>query len=253
MESQENFQQGLKEYFLVCKSRNPRLSMRGFSKKIGLPASSTSEIFNGKRNVSKSKAIEIVDRLELTPDQRVDLLKDFAPKFNQCKKKKIKPKVLSEDELDIVSDPICLAILSLIKTKKFDSGITSIATKLGRETDDVWRALLKLQLRKIVTIGANGSITRLPQPVFTSDDVPSGKIRGMHLGDMRLAATKLEEVPVHLRDFTNVTFPANPSLLPRAKEILRRTQDELCELMENDAEEVYRLCMYLFPLTVVKP
>jgi len=65
-----------------------------------------------------------------------------------------------------------------------------------------------------------------------------------------MAKQKLQDVPVEQRDFTNYTFPADPTTLKRAKEIIRQAQDDLAALMSNsESTEVYRVCMYLFPLT----
>jgi hypothetical protein len=70
------------------------------------------------------------------------------------------------------------------------------------------------------------------------------------MNDMDMAKRKIQEVRVDQRDFTNYTFPANPKTLARAKEIIRQAQDDLEDLMcDEDASEVYRVCMYLFPLT----
>lgn len=41
--------------------------------------------------------------------------------------------------------------------------------------------------------------------------------------------------------------------LPKAKEILRKAQDELEEIMDQEeATEVFKICTYLYPLTVPK-
>ena len=93
-------------------------------------------------------------------------------------------------------------------------------------------------------------ITRTPNPVRTTDDVKDLSLQRMHMNDMDMAKRKIQEVRVDQRDFTNYTFPANPKTLARAKEIIRQAQDDLEDLMcDEDASEVYRVCMYLFPLT----
>lgn len=251
MQTQANFQTGLNAYFQKRKEINPSFSLRAFSKIIGISPSSVSEIISGKRRVTKKKAFEIIDRLKLTPDERNRILRDFETSSRSLQKVNLLPKTLTEDQYDIIIDPIYFTILSLVSTTGFNSDIEQMAQKLDKEIPDVWRALIKLQEKKLISIDTNRNITRLPNPVFTSDDVPSDKIKQMHLSDMNLAAKKILDVPVELRDYTNVTFPANPKLLPRAKEILRRAQDELEELLKEDPSEVYRLCMYLFPLTKV--
>lgn len=227
--------------------------MRAFAQLIDESSSATSEIMNGKRRVSSAKAKSIVDRLGLSPVERSDMLKEFSETYERNSPVLDKDaKKLSEEDLDIISDPIHFAILSLIRTANFIPQIDIIAERLGRDIADVRRSLIWLQQRKLISFNSDGSITRISNPVFTSDDVSSKRIREMHLSDMKLAAQKIQSVPVALRDFTNLTIPCNPELLPRAKEILRRTHAELHELLKEDATEVYRICMYLFPLTEVK-
>jgi hypothetical protein len=70
------------------------------------------------------------------------------------------------------------------------------------------------------------------------------------MADMDMAKDKIQNLDVKDRDFSFLIFNGNPKHLPKAKEILRRTQDDLEKLMDQDqADEVYKVCTYLFPLT----
>ena len=89
--------------------------------------------------------------------------------------------------------------------------------------------------------------------MMTNDDVFDLSIQKSHLMDLEVAKEKLVQVDVKDRDFTSVTLPADPLLLPKAKEILRETQNKLEMLMsEGDSSEVYKLGMYFYPLTNIK-
>src|SRR6185312_7812876 len=57
--------------------KNPRYSLRAFSKKLGCSASALSEFLNGRRRFSVKVAERIVDRLNLDPQDRFELLSRF--------------------------------------------------------------------------------------------------------------------------------------------------------------------------------
>ena len=72
------------------------------------------------------------------------------------------------------------------------------------------------------------------------------------MADMDMAKDKIQNLDVLQRDFSFLIFNGKPKYLPRAKEILRRAQDDLEKLMDQDqGNVVYKLCTYLFPLTDV--
>ncbi len=243
----------LNKRFQDLKSRNPQYSVRAFAKQIGLQASAANEIMKGQRNVSQKMAEKIVDSLKMDPEERSQILGEFLSvekKKSSVTESNKSAKKLSADQFELISNWVHFAILSLVKLSDFQSDIDWMAKRLGVEGVDVRKALLRLQHLNLIHISERGLITRTTTSVRTSDDILSLSLQEMHLNDMRMAAQKLKEVPVHLRDFTNVTFSGNPKTLPRAKEILRKAQDDLEEIMQEDSHEVYRLCMYLFPLTV---
>ena len=67
---------------------------------------------------------------------------------------------------------------------------------------------------------------------------------------MEIAKEKLLSVAVNQRDFTSFTLPVDPALLGKAKEIIRKAQDDIAALMEEgNATEVYKTSTYLYPIT----
>ena len=57
--------------------------------------------------------------------------------------------------------------------------------------------------------------------------------------------------PVEHRDFSSLTFPLDPKKLDQAKTLIRRFEDDLFALLDEESTptEVYRLAIQLFPLT----
>jgi uncharacterized protein (TIGR02147 family) len=256
MNEQTRIQQLLLQKYTELRAKNPQFSVRALAKKLDMQPTATNEILKGQRRVSRVIAEKIADNLGLDPSERTDLLKDFPlkPKRNtqasRARTKDLEVLKLNSDQFELISEWAHFAILSLMRLKSFKSDVEWIATRLGIQPQDARKALLRLQHLNLVQVDRDGVMTRTPQPVRTTDDVLDLSLQRMHLNDMELAKTKIREVRVDQRDFTNYTFPANPKALKRAKEIIRKAQDDLEELMaDGEAEEVYRVCMYLFPLT----
>ncbi len=237
------------------KAKNPNYSMRAFATKIGLSPGATAEILKGERRVSRKIAEKIADNLKLDPTERTDLLKKFPSRMTtKTKTPVVKSKIrLDPNQYAFIADGIHFAILSLLRVKDFRPDISWIATRLEIPEVEARKAVLRLQHLKLITISETGKFERSNVPIQTSDDVLDLSLQESHLNDMEMAKIKIKNVPVELRDFSAYTFPANPKLLDRAKEVLRKAQDEIEDLMHDEsATEVYKVCTYLFPLTDVK-
>lgn len=258
MNEQVKVQTLVRQKYLDHKIKNPNFSIRAFARKLGMQPSATNEIMKGERRISRKVAEQIADRLMLDPSERNDLLKDFPLKLkrksNKTREKDLEVLKLTSNQFALISDWIHFALLSLMRLKEFRSDIGWMAERFGVSETEIRKALMKLQHLNLIFIANDGAITRTPEQVRTTDDIRDLSLQTMHLNDMEIAKTKIKDISLDKRDFTNYTFPANPKTLKRAKEIIRKAQDDLEELMaDEEAEEVYRVCMYLFPLTNLKP
>jgi uncharacterized protein (TIGR02147 family) len=256
MNEQIKIQQLLQRKLTEYQAGNRSYSVRALARKLGMGPGPTAEILQGKRRVSRQIAEKIVDRLQLDPSERTELLRDYPVKLrrntsaSRARAQDLEVLKLNADQFEIISEWTHFAILSLMRLKTFKSDVAWIAQRLGVPGEQARKALLRLQHLGLVQVDRDGVMTRTPQPVRTSDDVLDLSLQRMHQNDMEMAKVKLKELRVDQRDFTNYTFPANPAVLKRAKEIIRKAQDDLEELMADDeASEVFRVCMYLFPLT----
>jgi len=252
MNAQIRVQQMLIRKFTDMKVKNPSISMRAFAARIGMQPGATNEIMKGQRRVSRALAEKLADKLLLDPSERTDLLNDFTAQIGEnVRENDLNVLKLKADEFALISDWVHFALLSLMKVKGFKSDIAWMADRLNLPTNEVRKALLRLQHLNLVNQDANGNYTRSAQPIRTTDDVLDISLQRMHVNDMEMAKEKISSVPVKERDYTNFTFPADPKAIKRAKEIIRKAQDDIEAIMEtSDATEVYRVCMYLFPLTV---
>ena len=242
--------------FLELKSKNPNFSVRALALRLGMQPGATNEILKGQRRVSRKIAEKIATKLLLDPSERTDLLRDFPEKLKRntnnrrMRDRDLEALKLNSDQFELISEWIHFAILSLFRLKSFKSDVSWIANRLAVTEVEARKAILRLQHLKLIHIDENGVMTRTSQPVRTTDDIKDLSLQRMHMNDMDIAKKKIQELNVDQRDFTNFTFPGNPKSMARAKEIIRKAQDELELLMDDEeSSEVYRVCMYLFPLT----
>lgn len=258
MKEQISIQTLLNKKLIEIRSKNPSYSIRAFAKKLDMQPSATNEILKGQRRVSRKMAEKIATKLLLDPTERSVLLKDFPAKVKRKSKhinRDINPQgmeflKLSADQFSLISEGLHFAILSLIKTDDFISDLDWMAKRLGSNPSKVFQALKRLESLHLIKKDKNGKYIRTAAPITTSDDTLSVSLQMSHIEDMEVAKEKLLKVDVKKRDFTALTLPVEPELLPKAKEILRNAQLQLEELMEGGKQqEVYKLSMYLYPLT----
>lgn len=247
----------LRKKFLDFQAKNKNFSIRALAKRLEMQPGATNEILKGERRVSRKIAEKIALKLQLDPTERMNMLKDFPEKMKRKSKfrpdkngKALEEMKLTAEQYSTVAEWLHFAILSLMNTANFKSDATWIAERFGVTTLDVEKAIERMIKVGLIVLEDNGELLRTSSCTNTTDDVLNLSLQKAHLSDMEMAKEKIRTVPVDQRDFSFLIFNANPKYLPRAKEILRKAQDDLEELMDQDgANEVYKICTYLYPLT----
>jgi uncharacterized protein (TIGR02147 family) len=159
-------------------------------------------------------------------------------------------RVLSAAQYKVVAEWEHSAVLSLMRTKGFQSDVKWIAERLGLTQTRARDVVQRLIDADMVEIIADGSLRRVTPKYRTTDDIADLSLRRSHEQSLELAKRSLERDAVLDRDHTWVMFAMDPKKLSMAKEKIRRFQDELAELVESgDQTEVYRLSMHFFPLS----
>ncbi len=231
------------------RSRNTLYSMRAFARDLNLGVGSLSEVLSGKRELSKSNLLKVLQNIELPSELKNGLLK----------KETIKPAtsedvrhLLLDDQFRLISDWYYIAILNLAKLRMNKSDPKWISKRLNIELYQAIEALERLQRLGLLKI-AKQRLVRTAQPLTTSSDLPSTAIRKHHAQNLQLAEKSLHRDPLGLREFASVTMPVNLKNLPKLKDLLLKTRKKAADLLEDShATEVYTLSFQLFPLTVIK-
>jgi len=259
MNEQLALQNLLRAKFSESRAKNPGFSVRAFARKLGVQAGATNELLKGERRASRKLAERIARNLLLDPTERHELLRHFPEKPAKSETRNRSGVLdatgadtlrLSADQFHIIAEWTHFAILSLVRTHGFKASVKSIADRLGISQVRARSALDRLLRLGLLERAPGGRLVRSHARFATSDDVFNPSIQKAHLQDMELARESLARDPVGSRDFTSITLPVSPRLLPKAKEMIRRAQDEIAELLASEpATEVYRMSVYLFPLT----
>lgn len=233
------------------RSHNARYSLRSLAKRAGLQPGAVSGILSGKRFVSAKLAERIAQNLLLDPQERAELLGAFPRRRAPATERKDDPQYLQLSALHykIIAGWEHYALLSLLKVKGFRNDPLWISKRLGISATAASQALARLLELGLVRHSKNG-LERAQSRFRSSDDHADLSVRRSHEQGLELAKESLHRDPVPVRDLSSITMAIDPALIPRAKEAIRRFQDELAAILEQgEATEVYRFSAQLFPLT----
>ena len=245
----------VKDHISNAKKKNPLFSMRAFAKKTGISVGGLSSFLSSKSDYSLEMLEKIVNAIVNSPEERKDILKEFNVNLLDKIKSRTQSsnydyRVLKEEELSFIKDWYHYALLFLIRTSDFRLDILWISKRLGISSNEVELALARLIQLNLITINDDSSVTCTDNVIKTSDDVANQPLKIMHKQMLFLASQSLDKDPVDVRDITSLTLPINTKNLPKAKEILRKCQDDLMAILpDHEMNEVYHVLFSLYPVT----
>ena len=253
MNDQRAIQSVLQSKLTEVQLKNAAFSLRAFSKRLEMSPGAVSQILNGKRFVSKKVAQKICDKLLLDPQEKSEIVGLFPEiKKEILNNTTLEPNYLQlqSDQFRVISDWYYLAILSLIKIRGFKQKPQWISRRLGISEKEAKEALTRLKRLRLIEKDKNGALKRSAPRYRTSDDTRDLSVQKSHFQSLELAQKSLTVDAVEKRDFTSITMAINSKKMDQAKILIRKFQDELSSLLEDSTpNEVYRLCVQLFPLS----
>jgi uncharacterized protein (TIGR02147 family) len=205
------------------KANRPLYSLRSFAKKLQIPAPALSEILNGKRGLSRSRAETIAKSLEMnllekeyfvalveSTHARSKKLRDLA--FTQVRKcQEICDNPLPPDQFAVIADWWHLAILELARTRGFQSCPLWIAQKLGISISQVRDAVGRLLRMKILKKTGDRLKPANDWLMTSGEDIPSKFIRKFHKDLMQKAFDAIESQSVETRNLSSLVFSIDMS------------------------------------------
>lgn len=235
-----------------CK-KNPRYTLRSFAALLEMDSSSVSQLISGKRRASKKVISKICERLSVDQKKQSQFLskiKKTKSNDNEVTAGEINYQLMSDDAITVLSNWYYFAILEIINSDNFQNSYTWIANRLSLTASEVKIAverLVRLNLLKI----EDGSIVRTEK--FLSTYIPgqtSAAQKEFQKQVLQMAITAIDDVPIELRDMSNMTMSIDVDKIPEAKKMITDFRRKLCAFLEDgERTQVFQLGIQLYPLS----
>ncbi len=245
------FIEQLSKEFRTRRERNAAYSLRSFSRDLKINPGRLSQYFSGQRSVTQNSALQIMNQLSLSPQERAEWM--GVSLLNAKMEIQSEPALLDQKVFELISEPIHFTILSLIETRSFFNNPRWIASRIRSSVPEVLQSLQLLKDLGLI-IEKNETLAVVHQAgVRSSDGVQNAALRRAHEKQLSQAIESLDRIPLELRDITSITVAANTAKIPEAKALIKDFRRKLAALLEcTDADEVYRIQIQLIPITEIK-
>ncbi len=245
-ESKSYMQTVLEQELHRRKALNPSYSLRAFAKHLGVSRSSLSAVMLGRRKVSKRMFENLLDGLELSPNQLEILNKE---KENKDKENFIQ---LQSHDMSVLKDWYFFAILNLAQLDENQADAQWVADRLGLPVETANFALKTLIHLDYLEID-QGRLVRKVKPLTSSRDQVSSYLQIHHTQQLELGKLALKNTPIQERDFNFTTMTIDPEKIDEAKKRILKFKRSLARFLENGSKkEVYSLGIQLFPTRISK-
>jgi len=257
-----SFRDYLKEEFQQRCEVNSSYSLRAFSRDLRLSPASLSEIFNGRQGMSVSRAQQVVERLNLSEDEKDVFCQLVEAEHGRCdiKRKVAKAKLqqrlarpyleVQKNILDVLTNWYYFAILELTHIKGFQANVSWTAQQLNISELQVEEAVDKMQRVGLLEIVDDRWIDT--ENFFaTPSDIPSQKIKQLHLQLLQKAEQAVVEQSVDERDFSSVIMAFDQGDMPKIKNKIKEFRQSLNKYISKSENKnsVYSLNIHFLKLT----
>lgn len=229
-------------------AKNPQYSIRAFAKSSGISHTVLSLVLSGKRKLSKKATQILADYLELSSQERMNLLKaekvigttDFQD--------------LSLDTFEVISDWYHYAILSLLELPNAVFEAKWIAKQLGIKVLSAKIAIDRLKKLKLVELDSAGLWKQSGNPIKIDNKISTAATKKFHKQLLTRASESIDKDAIEVRDFSSITFTLDPNQMEYAKNRLRDFRRELMRELEamGEPSAVYNMTIQLYPVTPIK-
>lgn len=235
--------------YLQRKTRNPRYSIRAFSRDLGISSGRINNYLNGSEIPGEKNLDRMITALKL-PSKKAAALKKAAQTSRYLNRGLGFSKALNEQEFSQISSWQTWSILTLFQASDFQPTVTWFTKKIGFSVSQVEKSLQ--QLEQVGLICKKNSFFELTcKNVTTTNDIPSESIRKFHKQFIKLAENSLDQVPIDQRDISSITMCVNPEKVAQVKELIWEFRSRVNSLMEDstNSNQIYQLNIQLFPIS----
>lgn len=237
----------LKNELAERKARNSNYSLRAFAQNIGISPAQLSQLLSGKRNFTADMLAQIATALHLSPDEERSLMTRTLLEKSKVLPEEKRKRQLEEDEFRLIAEWYHFAILSLARIRNAKADPFWISDRLGISAAEAREALERLRRLKILDEGK--TLKQISEPLNVVSDVPSRAIQAYHNRMLGLATERLAKTPLEKRDYSAMTFAADPAKIPQARKMVEKFQDQLADFLQTpNAKEVFVVSCQIFSL-----
>jgi uncharacterized protein (TIGR02147 family) len=245
-------------------SENPRYSLRAFAKALKLSPTVLSLVLSGKRPLSRQAALRAADALSLSPEECAALLEwsrikpSHRAAMTTGKSEQLSDSIgletdalqMSLDSFALISEWYHYAILSLLEVPGSRFEAKWISQHLGINEMEAKAAMDRLERMGVVD-QVGGRWKQVVPSIRIGNNVPTGATKKFQKQLLLKAVESIENEPGETRDFSSMTMAMDPSLIPYARERIRKFRRELSEELEamGAPKRVYNLTVQIFPVS----
>lgn len=234
--------------------KNPRYSLRAFSKALGINAATLSAISRGKRKITVKMIEKLGENLQLSPGQILNFKKQVAVRTNRSPviSAAIPFEQIDEDKFDCQANWIHDAILELSHLPSFKSDPRWIAKVLSTSVTEVNSSLNRLSRLGLIERDGEKLKDLLPANQIGAGLQSSTALRKYQNDLLSVSMTTLSELEKTERDHGSIMLTLPRSAVPEARERIRLFRAQFAAWVRTLPEEhdaVYLLQTALFPLS----
>jgi transcriptional regulator with XRE-family HTH domain/DNA-binding Lrp family transcriptional regulator len=239
---QDYFQVLLNQKYKHSKLINKSYSLRAFADKLEISSGDISELMTGKRRISKKRALKISNKIALTKAEEITLSELFQNDKSLPRQK------ISLDQNFMEQSHIYIPLMCLLELDELPDSLENMAKALNLTPEELEDALRVLESKGLIH-KINQVYKMSQKSLITTEDIPDKVYNTALQKDFESMITALNDVPVHARECTSITFAGSSENLEDLKKEIRTFRDRISILSsKNSKNEVYRLTIGLIPV-----
>lgn len=231
LKREKDYRDILREELETRCERNPRYSLRAFSRDLGISSSRLSEVLAGRYGLSREAAQSIGKKLDWNENE-IALFCDLVDSEHaRAKKKRTEAKQrlqvdanpyqqLTLDSFQVISDWYHYAILELTLIRDFKSDPKWIARRLGISDHIVIAAIDRLK-RLDLLVEEEGKLRATDGFTATPSGIPSDALKKFHRQLLEKALSSIYLQTVEERDLSHLILAIDRNQLKEAKEEIK--------------------------------
>jgi uncharacterized protein (TIGR02147 family) len=252
LQKQKDFKEFLKKEFEKRTEKNPKYSLRAFSKHLDFDSSYLSKIFKGQRPINAELIESLGSRLGLNTTQ-IEKFKKYASEDQKLDLAVQESYQLKVDQLALISEWQHYAILEIMKHPQFQPSSQWISEHLHQPEEVILLAVERLKRIGILKINNDGTWTDESHGFSThvlGENITSRAHRTYQAQILDLSKEALYHVPIEERDHSTICVITAKDKIQDAKLKIKKFRRELAEFLEDSEQktEVYHFNIGLFPV-----